>query len=211
MVKETSGEADPGLKERAMIVASRLLRTSGYEATRLEDIAKELGVTAPALYWHFKSKSDLFYAILTRIIDDFSSAIDAAFTDGPQDPEAILRRVAATHTRMQLEGLDEAQSYTVMSFSNSQLTSWMSDEQSATFHSSSREFFARVRNVIRQGITDGVFADGDPTVVTFAVINICEYSHLWYQNDRERSIDEVAAMHGEFAVRLAVGTGHHPR
>lgn len=211
MVKESATVADIGVKERAMTVASRLLRTSGYEATRLEDIARELGVTAPALYWHFKSKSDLFYAILTRIIDEFSVAMEAAFTEGPQDPESVLRRVATAHTRLQLEGLDEAQSYTVMSFSNSQLTSWMSEEQSETFHRSSREYFERVRAVIRSGIASGVFAAGDPSVVTFAVINICEYSHLWYQNDRKRSIDDVAALHGEFAARLAIGTHHSAR
>jgi AcrR family transcriptional regulator len=210
MVKEMPGEVELPLKQRALIVASRLLRSNGYEATRLEDIAAELGVTAPALYWHFSSKSDLFYALLKQIIEEFNVAIDGAFADGPSDPESTLRRVAAAHTRIQLAGLDDAQSYTAMSFSHSQLTSWMTDEQALALRNSSRIYFERVRDVVRRGMSEGVFAEGDAAVATFAIINICEYSHLWYQNDRNRSIEQVALMHADFAASIALGALRDP-
>ena len=204
MVKDMKPDDELPLKQRALIVASRLLRSHGYEATRLEDIAAELGVTAPALYWHFASKSELFYALLKQIIEEFNVAIDRAFAEGPQDPESVLRRVAEAHTRHQLAGLD-AQSYTAMSFSHAQLTSWMTDEQSLAVRTSIRVYFERVRDVLRRGMQEGVFAEGDAAVATFAIINICEYSHLWYQDDRNRSIDQVALMHADFAASIALG------
>lgn len=38
----------------------------GYNATSVADITKEAGITKGGLYWHFKSKWDIFKAILKR-------------------------------------------------------------------------------------------------------------------------------------------------
>lgn len=203
MIKRLDNE--PSLKERAIVVASRLLRSNGYEATRLEDVAAELGVTAPALYWHFSSKSELFYEILKDIIERFNSSIDEAFNAMPDDPESVLRRIAEAHTREQLAGPESAQSYTAMSFSYTQATSWMTNEQAEALRVTSRAYFERLRDVIRRGIAEGVFGVGDPTVATFGIINVCEFSHLWYQPGKGRTIDQVAQLHGEFAVQIARG------
>lgn len=203
MIKPRGQEAS--LKERALIVASRLLRSNGYEATRLEDVAAELGVTAPALYWHFSSKSELFYEILKGIVERFNAAIEAACAATPDDPESVLRRIAEAHTREQLAGPEYAQSYTAMSFSATQATSWMTQEQAEALRATSRGYFERVRDVIREGMDGGVFGNGDATVAAFGIINLCEFSHLWYQPGKGRTIDQVAELHGEFAVRIARG------
>ena len=80
----------------------------------------------------------------------------------------------------------------------------MSNEQAEALRSPPR-LFQRVRDVIRQGMAGGVFEDGDPTVAAFGIINICEFSHLWYQPNKGRTIDQVVALHGEYAVRIARG------
>jgi AcrR family transcriptional regulator len=68
---------------RELILAAASLRfhQQGYARTSLDDIAKDLGVTAPALYRHFRSKDDLYTAVLElnlrhleRCITDAESA-----------------------------------------------------------------------------------------------------------------------------------------
>lgn len=60
--------------------AFAILNESGYEALTLRRIAKGLGVQAPAIYWHFKSKQELLDEMGTQVMRE------AAEGAGPQDP-----------------------------------------------------------------------------------------------------------------------------
>ena len=54
-------------KEKIRLTALRLFATRGYEATSVNDIAKDLGVTKGALYKHYKSKRDVFDKIIAHM------------------------------------------------------------------------------------------------------------------------------------------------
>ena len=42
----------------------------GVQRTSLQDIADKLGITKPALYYHFPSREDLVRSILVPLIDE---------------------------------------------------------------------------------------------------------------------------------------------
>jgi AcrR family transcriptional regulator len=46
--------------------AARLFRDKGFAATSMNDVARVVGVSKPALYHHFASKEDLFVAVVVR-------------------------------------------------------------------------------------------------------------------------------------------------
>jgi AcrR family transcriptional regulator len=50
-----------------------------YRKTSLTQIARELGVTKPALYRHFKNKQDLMNEMYTYFFDEFAAAIKADY------------------------------------------------------------------------------------------------------------------------------------
>jgi AcrR family transcriptional regulator len=54
----------PQRREQLMTVATRLFAKSGYNATTTAAIAEAAGVTEPILYRHFRSKQELFVAIV---------------------------------------------------------------------------------------------------------------------------------------------------
>lgn len=55
---------EPGLsRETILAEAARLFKRNGYRKTRLEELAQVLGVTRPAIYYHFKAKQDLLVAM----------------------------------------------------------------------------------------------------------------------------------------------------
>jgi AcrR family transcriptional regulator len=47
-------------RENVLRAGLKVFSEKGFAATRLEDIAKEAGVTRGAIYWHFKDKLELF-------------------------------------------------------------------------------------------------------------------------------------------------------
>jgi AcrR family transcriptional regulator len=58
--------------------ARRLLVTEGPEAASLRAIAREMGMTAPALYRYFGSHEDLLRHVVGDIFTDLASDVDAA-------------------------------------------------------------------------------------------------------------------------------------
>ena len=54
----------------------RLFSAHGFEATTTLQIAREVGVTEPAVFYHFKSKSTFFSTILEQAIRVYIDRID---------------------------------------------------------------------------------------------------------------------------------------
>jgi AcrR family transcriptional regulator len=52
-------------KENIVKTALSLFLQKGYERTSLNDIAREVGITKPAIYHHFKNKDELFHEVLS--------------------------------------------------------------------------------------------------------------------------------------------------
>lgn len=73
-----------GRSTRDVIIdtATGLIHVSGYKATSLDDVLRESGVGKGNFYYYFKSKEDLGYAILDRIIGGFlEETLEPCFAD----------------------------------------------------------------------------------------------------------------------------------
>lgn len=57
-------------KERIQAVARELFAEKGVQRTSLQDIAARLGITKPALYYHFSSREELVRSILQPFLDE---------------------------------------------------------------------------------------------------------------------------------------------
>lgn len=57
-------------RERIQEVARELFLQRGVQRTSLQDIADRLGITKPALYYHFSSREDLVRSILVPLINE---------------------------------------------------------------------------------------------------------------------------------------------
>jgi len=57
-------------RQRIQEVARELFAQKGVQRTSLQDIAGRLGITKPALYYHFRSREDLVRSILEPLIEE---------------------------------------------------------------------------------------------------------------------------------------------
>jgi AcrR family transcriptional regulator len=57
-------------KQRILQTARELFATKGVQQTSLQEIADRLGITKPALYYHFTSREDLVRSIVTPLLED---------------------------------------------------------------------------------------------------------------------------------------------
>jgi AcrR family transcriptional regulator len=64
---------EPDTRQRIIDVAAKLFAEHGFDGTSVRDIATELGIANPSIYYHFKSKADLMTELLTeplRCVED---------------------------------------------------------------------------------------------------------------------------------------------
>lgn len=54
-------------------VAIKLFTTKGYVATKMEDVAKEAGISKGLTYFYFKNKEDLYMAVTRKAFDELKS------------------------------------------------------------------------------------------------------------------------------------------
>lgn len=57
-------------KQRIIDTARELFARKGVQKTSLQEIAAQLGITKPALYYHFTSREELVRSIMQPLIDD---------------------------------------------------------------------------------------------------------------------------------------------
>lgn len=84
---------------RAPLTSDRIVRTSrvllvegGPEAVVVREVARRLGVTAPALYRHVRGRDDLLTLLIAACNDEVTDACQAAVdTCDPHDHDARLR------------------------------------------------------------------------------------------------------------------------
>jgi len=77
-------------KARIQQVALELFAERGVQQTSLRDIADRLGVTKPALYYHFASREDLLNSLVQPLIDDFDAYVTAQEAAAPVGPQDLL-------------------------------------------------------------------------------------------------------------------------
>jgi AcrR family transcriptional regulator len=79
-VRGTSTRAAQAERTRQQILetAQRLFTDLGYDATSLQMIADEMGLTKAAVYYHFRAKSDILHAATKPGIERLEALLDEA-------------------------------------------------------------------------------------------------------------------------------------
>ncbi|MGV9817537.1 TetR/AcrR family transcriptional regulator [Nocardia xishanensis] len=91
--------------ERMIAAAARLFNTRGYAAVGIEDIGAAVGVSGPALYHHFASKSDLLNEIIERNDQWIRLYTSRALADG-RDAGESMRLLLRYYVRFALDEPD---------------------------------------------------------------------------------------------------------
>lgn len=99
-------EARRSTADRILVAAMEAFGTRGYEATSLDDLARELGIRKQTILYWFPSKDALLDAVLDRCADEVTGRLERGLAGagaGFARVEAIVRvmfRLAARHPAM---------------------------------------------------------------------------------------------------------------
>ncbi len=82
-------------KQQIINAAHHLFIKKGYNASSIQDILDEAGISKGTFYNHFTSKSECLIALMESIAEDIRSArISVAFGESPSDPDLFAKQLA---------------------------------------------------------------------------------------------------------------------
>ena len=75
--------------DRILDAAQNHFSVKGFEGARLQDIAKDAGITRPSLLYHFPAKEVLYEAVVDRSFSQLLQAFEGLEVDGTTIPEIV--------------------------------------------------------------------------------------------------------------------------
>lgn len=95
-------------RERILAAASHTFARKGYQAASLDEVAQFAGMTKGAIYWHFRSKNDLFFALLDHKFQLHTAPVPedlrvAAATANPRQAVTVLLQTMFARLRTDAE------------------------------------------------------------------------------------------------------------
>jgi AcrR family transcriptional regulator len=152
MHKEPSTPYHHGDLRRSLLDAARvMIREDGIEALSLRKLADVVGVSRTALYHHFENKNDLVCAIVAEGFAALHRLLDAA--TAPETGSPRERFTAFVHGYVRF-ATQEAELYDLM-FSR---TTWKQHTPTEALHTTARDCFRRVIEMVRQWQSDGIMS-----------------------------------------------------
>lgn len=181
-------------REGVRKVALALFAERGYRATSMRDIAEALGMRAPSLYNHVRSKE----ALLVEIMD---SAMDRALAD---------LRAAISSTNDVADQLRHATESLVLQFllyprevtvSNNEIRS-LNEPHRSKIIAKRDEYGREFRDLIERGCSLGLFRVESPRLASYAILEMGNGAKVWFRKGGLYSEVDVARQYSEFALRI---------
>ncbi|ULO06440.1 TetR/AcrR family transcriptional regulator [Paenibacillus sp. 19GGS1-52] len=98
-------------RERILEAARHLFITKGYRAISMRSIGQHLGYSHGSLYYHFKEKAELFYAIVVEDFDYVAALLSQAMSKAPEDGMTRVEQLIMEFIKF---GLDHPYQYEIM-------------------------------------------------------------------------------------------------
>jgi AcrR family transcriptional regulator len=175
-------EAQRELRRDALYrVASAAFRRNGYHGTSLVDIAEELGVSKPGLYYYIKNKQDLLYQCHLVAADQALAALceDTELSGLERFKRSIANYIVA------IIG-DESASVVILEEKS------LSPVQLERVIRQRDQFDLRLRAIIEAGHKDGSIVSCNPKLAVFTALGAANWVTKWYRPDGPWTVSEIA-------------------
>ncbi|MEU6031743.1 TetR family transcriptional regulator [Streptomyces tauricus] len=177
-----------------LLHAMEAFNEHGYHGTSVRDIATRVGVTVPALYYHYENKQALLTTLLETSMKDVLDRCRAAAAEAGDDP---LPRFCGMVESIVLYMANRKG----MAFLDTEIRS-LEPENRARYVALRDYLQHMLLDTVRAGIREGAFTTPIPADAVRAILIMCQGVANWYHVDGPLTAEEVAERH----VLLSLGT-----
>ena len=153
-------------KEKIFAAAASSFTEYGYFKTSMEMVSNKAGMTLRGLYYHFKSKDDLFLQLFQYMNSKYYSQIkdEAEMVKGPEEKLKMYARIASKVLNENTDFLKICQEFLAIGTRNAEVRKVMT-----SFYSNQVD---RIKTIVEEGIESGCFIKTDAEKVARAIVLI---------------------------------------
>jgi len=161
--------------------------SSGYNGTSMDEIVKASGISKGGIYWHFKSKDEIFLYIIEKRFNEWNNELSTRLKSNDSAKESLSKFVEFFLELIVAPFLTLTHEFLVQIKDKEMLS-----RACACINNSNRSNV--IKNVIKAGITKGEFKDLDPETAANVFISIFEGISLhWFAQQNDKKILERTA------------------
>ena len=165
-------------RQAIIMAAIQLLGEKGFANVSMNDIVNVSGVSKGGVYWHFKSKEEIFLAIFDFFFDVQLEVVNKTL-EGEGKAADKLKRIFYLATQEAEVNLPPPLEFYALAARNEALKGRMADYFEA--------YRQRIIELLQQGIDEGEFEINDPGMVAINIISLMEgmvllglsIPHMW--------------------------------
>ncbi|QMU77785.1 TetR/AcrR family transcriptional regulator [Streptacidiphilus sp. PB12-B1b] len=195
-------DVQPEAARRLLVAAVDSFARLGYHATTTREIARTAGMSPAALYIHYPSKSALLFEISRSGHEQTMALVERAAAVGG-DPVERVRALVAEFTAW------HARAHTVARIVQYELQALPPREYEVVAELR-RRIEATVREVIADGVDQGVFAVADVRTAARALISLGVDVARWYNERSATPPDELGRRYADLVLGM-LGAPPGPR
>jgi AcrR family transcriptional regulator len=172
------------IEEEILRIAADKFGKQGYQATTLDEIAADAGISRAAFYLYFPSKEELLRRMYNQVISTSQAAIERIVAEDLSVPEK-LRRIIRHQVRYMATNIPLSQVFFSEIFNlRPELGQWV--------RLANRTFGEVIERVVNEGVQKGELTPLHPKRFTYALMGMCNWMHRWYRPGGEWTPDTVA-------------------
>ena len=179
-----SKDVQHDLKRMAILkTAARLFNQQGFRETSLNDLADELQVTKPTLYYYIENKEDILFQCLLTSLTDLLENVDEIQNSELAGVDKLIRFIHV-FTAVLDDEFGRCMSHPGPEPLSEKYLSQI-DPLYVQLNTASR-------NIVEGGVKDGTLKPCNPKIATFSMLGSINWMTRWYQIGGEMTTKEVA-------------------
>lgn len=191
-------------RARIIEAAAKAFMDKGYAATSIDDIARVIGCTKGLIYYHFKNKSELFFAIHIQTITSLLAATRPIAASNASAADR-LRAMIMSRIDSIIEQLP-FQRVSLLGLEMNMMDNTTEDDRAVLTQLIELydDYEGLFIQVIAEGMSEGVFIRGEARLLSKPLLGAINWMIMWYrprpngtQADRERLCNTMA----DFVIR----------
>jgi AcrR family transcriptional regulator len=170
---------------------------AGYSSTSMRDIASSVGIKAASLYNHFGSKEAILWDLTLTAFEELLRGRDSAMANLPANPTPQDRLACLVTSHVAFHAKNSNQALLV----NSQLAALTKTHYRKAV-AMRAQYEATMREVIDEGVAQGVFATIDARVTTFAILQMGMAVSGWFRPEGPLTVADLCTIYVDLAAKM---------
>lgn len=150
----------------------------------MRNIARSVGCTQAALYYHFRNKEELLYTIVDQFAKDMLLELKSILLKKSDPIEKLRETIKGQIFLMKTRRKEVKISIEDKKFLKAELNELVKESERATYR--------LYRSLIEELKTDGRLKQLDTNTAVFGIVGMINWLYHWYRPEKRLTIDEIA-------------------